>query len=571
MIRAIRCNRPSFKNLEFRPGFNVILAERTKEATRKDSRNGLGKSTLIEIMHFCLGGNKGETLKKSELDDWTFSLVVDLEREPYYVTRNTVKSGSISVRKARNAFEEEYRTKEWNRRLGEMMFGLKFSYDDLKYIPSFRSLISYFIRRNGRRGAFLNPFQHYKNQLEWDKQLHNAFLLGLGWEYASRWQVLKDRARVIDQIRQEAQVGVIADMMGTVGELEASIIRLESQIDEEEGQLRNFQVHPQYTEIEKQANDLTDRIHNLANQNVTDRRLLERYEESLEQEVDAKPDEVARMYKEAGVVFPNVLKRRLDQVLGFHKQVVVNRRSFLASEIERLRDNIGRREHEKQELSQDRAELMQILQTHGALEEYTQLQNNHQKTVADLEDFKRRSASLRQFEEGRSALVVEQALLQRQANTDLSERKTAREKAILLFNANSEALYEAPGTLSLDITKTGFKFNVSIERSGSQGIGNMEIFCYDLMLAQLWSDKENSPRFLVHDSNIFDGVDERQRALALQLAARECQKYGFQYICTMNSDMIPWEDFDTDFDFNSYVVETFTDATEDGGLLGIRF
>ena len=56
MIHAVRCNQPGFKDVTFRPGFNVVLAERSEEATKKDSRkNGLGKTTLIEIIHFCLG------------------------------------------------------------------------------------------------------------------------------------------------------------------------------------------------------------------------------------------------------------------------------------------------------------------------------------------------------------------------------------------------------------------------------------------------------------------------------------------------------------------------------------
>ncbi|MFM6726441.1 MAG: DUF2326 domain-containing protein, partial [Dolichospermum sp.] len=57
MIYAVRCNQPSFKTVNFRPGLNVVLADRTEESGIRDSRNGLGKSTLIEIIHFCLGGN----------------------------------------------------------------------------------------------------------------------------------------------------------------------------------------------------------------------------------------------------------------------------------------------------------------------------------------------------------------------------------------------------------------------------------------------------------------------------------------------------------------------------------
>lgn len=54
-LRQLSANQPGFKNVSFRDGFNIVVAERTKESTKKDSRNGLGKSTLIELIHFCLG------------------------------------------------------------------------------------------------------------------------------------------------------------------------------------------------------------------------------------------------------------------------------------------------------------------------------------------------------------------------------------------------------------------------------------------------------------------------------------------------------------------------------------
>jgi len=179
--------------------------------------------------------------------------------------------------------------------------------------------------------------------------------------------------------------------------------------------------------------------------------------------------------------------------------------------------------------------------------------------------------NLKKFEQGKSAVTVEMELLQQQASIDLSERKVQKEKAILLFNANSQALYEAPGTLSIDVSKTGFKFGVIIERSGSHGIGNMKIFCYDLVLAQIWAEKSISPRILIHDSIIFADVDERQKALALELAAQESEKLKFQYICTINSDTIPAKDFSEGFNLDKYVRKTLTDASDDGGLLGIRF
>ena len=99
----------------------------------------------------------------------------------------------------------------------------------------------------------------------------------------------------------------------------------------------------------------------------------------------------------------------------------------------------------------------------------------------------------------------------------------------------------------------------------------MKVFCYDLMLAQKWSTKTASPNTLIHDSILFDAVDVRQRALALELAAREAHSLGFQYICCFNSDMVPYDSFSESFDFNQHIRLTLTDATEDGGLLGMRF
>src|SRR5512135_2775822 len=91
MIHWVRCDQPQFQDVEFLPGFNVVLAERSKEATKKDSRNGLGKTTLIDIIHFCLGAkfDKRSRLKAEPLKGWTFTLEIDLRGKRYRVSRNT--------------------------------------------------------------------------------------------------------------------------------------------------------------------------------------------------------------------------------------------------------------------------------------------------------------------------------------------------------------------------------------------------------------------------------------------------------------------------------------------------
>ena len=78
MIHSVDSDSPHFKRIEFLPGFNVILAERTKDSTKKQSRNGAGKTTLINIIRFCFGGDPKDALTSPELNDWTFILELDL-------------------------------------------------------------------------------------------------------------------------------------------------------------------------------------------------------------------------------------------------------------------------------------------------------------------------------------------------------------------------------------------------------------------------------------------------------------------------------------------------------------
>ena len=87
------------------------------------------------------------------------------------------------------------------------------------------------------------------------------------------------------------------------------------------------------------------------------------------------------------------------------------------------------------------------------------------------------------------------------------------------------------------------------------------------MIARLCADRKIGPGFLVHDSHLFDGVDERQIAKALVIGANTAKRIGWQYIVTMNSDAVPQE-----FDPTPYIIRPrLTDATETGGLFGVRF
>lgn len=582
MIRSVRCDKPSFKTVEFKEGFNVVLADRTSGSTQKDSRNGLGKTTLIKIIDFCLGSSfkNDHPLNQKELENWTFFVDMKLKGKEITISRSTSDhnkifvdgdTSSLPIQPQRNLDGCFFKPKDLTAVLGELMFGLSSNVIEKTYSPTFRSLMSYHIRST--KGAYNSPFKQYEQQQEWDIQVNNAFLLGLNWEYASQFQILKDNKNTLDKLKKAAKQGLLSGYIGTLGELEAERIGINERIEKYRTDLNTFKVHPQYSDIEKEANSLTESIHKIVNDRMTNNQLLTAYNKSISEEKDISTKKVENVYKEAGLFFPDNLKVKLNELVNFHEQVIANRTDYLRSETERITRVIESQDEKISSLTKKRAELLEVLQKHGALEEYNKLQSKFTELEQKLNEINNRISNLKTFEKGLSDYKIKKEELRLRTRRDFEEREDPVKKALSIFNWNSQYLYSEPGLLSIDITDTGYKYKIDIKRAGSHGIGNMKIFCYDLLINQLESNRPYKPGFLIHDSTIFDGVDERQIARALELAKKESEDKGFQYICTMNSDKVPTKDFSDGFQkiFDDSTRIGFTDATEDGGLLGIRF
>ena len=579
MIRQITSSLETFRSMTFTPGFNMILADRTKDSTKKDTINGLGKSTMVDIIHFCLGARftkASSRIAHPQLHGVSFSLELELYGHIFTVTRNTsdatfvVLTGDISsfpLQQKADSKSQRLSTSEWNRFLGQYWFTIPVD-SPRKFCPSFRSVVSYFIRSG--KDAFSEPFRHYRLQAVWDIQVNNAFLLGLVWEDASDWQLLKERKKSLDDLKQAAEEGFLGSVWGSRGQLEADRVRLEEAVKRTAADLKNFKVLSQYRELEKRADELSRNLQILSDENSVETKILEMYRESVRAEHRTSLLSVEDIYKTASVEFPGAVRKTLEEIETFHSTVIENRRRFLLQEVDRFAKNIQERTSKIEALHTEHTGLMTLLNTHGALDQYSKLQQAHFSQVARLNEIENRLSMVKRVEQGKAEVKLESVTLEQRAQRNYEDKHEEREVALRLFDSNAQALYKVAGTLMIDIGETGFKFDVEIDRKGSTGISNMEIFCYDLMLAEQWSSKRPTSCLLVHDSNIFADVDDRQVAAALELAKAKAESLGFQYICTFNSDKLPHEEFSPGFNVADYTRLTLTDETEDGGLLGTR-
>jgi uncharacterized protein YydD (DUF2326 family) len=456
----------------------------------------------------------------------------------------------------------------WKRILGDLMFDVPET--EGRYAPSFRSLFSYFVRRQSV-GGFLNPFYQAKNQQPGDEQVNVSFLLGLDWVIPQGFQRIREQDKMLKALRTATQEGVLGDIISRTSDLRTQLTIVQNRAERLRRSIADFRVLPEYRDLEQEASDLTEKISRLSDENTIDRQLLLNLGESLNHEIAPSGDRLERIYREAGVILPETTLRRFEDVRLFHESVVANRRSYLQGDIAAANERIHRREGIIADREERRAQIMGILQSHGALEHFRELQSELSRVEGEVEGIRQRYAAAERIEMGKTDLDLERQQLLRRLHQDYQERNEGLRKAILAFEEVSETLYEVAGNLVVNPSANGPQFEVKIQGQRSGGISNMQIFCFDMMLMKLCAERGIGPRFLFHDSHLFDGVDERQVATALQIGAHRAEELGFQYIVTMNEDAVPTS-MPSQFDLGQYILTTrLTDATEDGGLFGIRF
>ncbi|WP_217177981.1 DUF2326 domain-containing protein [Methanoplanus limicola] len=521
------------------------------------------------------------SLPVEDISDWTFYIDIDLGGEKITAGRSIGDPGIICVDGSNllnlplvpeyneNKGFYYYKHKDWKNLLGISLFNIP-STTHIKYMPTFRTLISYFIRTG--IDAYSTPFSFYKNQSAIQIQVANAFLLGMNWLHPIEVQKLKEKEKSIKMVDGAIKSG----MRPSKGELEAEKVRLQHELEIEEKALSTFKVHPQYRVIQEKADSLTKSIHLLADENIILRRKLDRYEESVQSEKAPDNLSVADLYEEAGLHFSSALKKTLEETRNFHNEIVRNRKLFLEAEIEAIKNKIGNNEKYMENISSERAEIMEVLSTHHALEEYSMLQNRVTEKKVHLEKTLQMISEIQEMSEKKKEIRSERIELDSKIQRDFEESRPRWEKAVNGFNDNSQALYNEPGYLIINtpdggrVSGNAYSFDVDIPRSNSEGVGKMKIFCYDLMLVDIFS-VSGGIDFLIHDSTMFDGVDSRQIAHALEHGHYKARESGFQYICTFNSDMIPYSDLSDDFKADDFICLRLNDKNPEDSLFGFQF
>ena len=135
--------------------------------------------------------------------------------------------------------------------------------------------------------------------------------------------------------------------------------------------------------------------------------IIQDLEKALSSEVPPALDDLETIYREAEIILPDLVKRRYEDVKNFHESVVRNRKDYLSSELEAAKRRIKLRDNKKAQLDKRRTEIMAILKSHGALDQFLKLQGEVGRLESEVESLRQRFEAAEQLEGTQNELEIE--------------------------------------------------------------------------------------------------------------------------------------------------------------------
>ncbi len=568
----VSANKPSFQTVKFKEGLNFIVGgiSKEQEKNKKSTYNGVGKSLLIKIIHFCLGC---KTIKSFEekLNDWEFSLKFKIDNNYYTATRKCNNQGKINLN------GNEISLKEYTDFMGKELFYLsKVNYQYL----TFRGLISRFIRPNKSSYDNYNEFVH--KEQEYNRNLCNDYLLGLDVSLVNKKRELICKKKELTKAKNIFEKDeTIQSFFKKEEKIDVSIIDLEQKIQKLKNEIKIFQIADNYYQIKEEADKQQVELSKIENDLLLIRNAITAIDNSLEMKTDISVEKIVSMYEEAKIELEQKVVKKLEEVESFHKKLLDNRIKRLIKQKNEIKSKKKELEEHKLKLSKELDENLKVLGACGALDEYNLLNkrlNDYENKLEKLNNYKELIENYKnELNEVNITLQKENII----TNNYLKNEKSVISQNILIFRELAQRFYpNKTSGIQVDNdegeNQNRFKVYVEIQDDSSDGVNGIKIFCYDYTI--LINGYNSNVRFLFHDSRLFSDIDPRQKSECIKIADEYTKKYGFQYIATLNEDFMDtikgitseqeYKEIKNIIDNNTQLH--LTDNNEEGKLLGIQ-
>jgi len=499
------------RDITFHNGLNLIIDD-TSLDDKKKTGNNVGKTTVLKLIYFCLGGDgkniytdqKNKSTTYDEIKNFlinnsinvSLTLIEDLENENsrmVLIERNFL-NGKRAIYKINGNNVDK---KDFEQQLAVEIFQ-RTSLEK----PSFKQIISHNIRYTDR--SINNTLEHL-NEYTKDTDYEALYLYLLGLEFKDG----AEKAKIIAKIKQLFSFKIKLEENGTKGDCETRLAIVQKELERLNEQKSNLNINPHFQEdlnnldnIKNQIRKIADEINHLKlRKNLINEALADLKNNT----VNINTQRIKLLYQQAKMFVENI-QRTFENLINYHNKMIIEKSNFIAEDLPQIEQDIKNKEKYLEQLIKEEVILGEKVSKSDTMQDFDKL-------ITQISDMSRRRGQLEEkiiqinkIEDELSALQTQLSLINDSIYSKEYEEKV-KEKINLLnsyFAKISNDLYGKQYALSVNKknTKNGnlvYKFSV-IDVNMSSGQKQGEILCFDLAYI-LFADNQQIPclHFLLND------------------------------------------------------------------------
>jgi len=555
LIRLFSETNLLVKDIFFAPGINIVLGKYSGDKEAKGI-NGIGKSSLIRLINYCFlsasaekifNQTKYEFLKKGEHD---IILELELQQKKYFIKRYFQNTDKIYFGSSLDNLEV-YEKAEMKKLLTNILFPIES--DEVFFEGNkFGTLLNFFIKDDleGQKRFDALNFLGFSGANIKDIAIYNFFLLNLPTKSLLQYaEVSKEYDEKYSAIK-EMENTVKASTGRSVEEFKTEKIQVEQKILLLEKSLNDYNFLESYKSIEVDLIELTKKINDQLNIYHVHNHDLKRLKELYSYDIAIDTLQISKILNEALQTFGDLVKKSLDEVIDFKKDILANRNKFLIKKEQELQKNIDLALKELNILETERSILYKKLKEKGALES---IENTYKALIEEKTNLERTMQYVGSIEEIQNILVdldVSISELKRDIINELSKYESALnlvralfneilENAIFIEESNDNAYFDVKRLPNTKRNQLPFKIEVEIPKAEALGQARLKLIAYDLMVFfNSIRSKRKLPDFLVHDG-AYHSISHKSMINTLNYISKQFNlDPNFQYITTFNEDEI---------------------------------
>lgn len=524
-LLQLTSNNPKFRTLNFKPSLNMIVGSQLT-AEQKKSINGIGKSMSLTLIHYILGSSfKSDADKKLKeylagYGEFQLSL---LHKSKEYTIKKDFSKPEFYIN------DEKITPKKYPEKLTELFL-------NSNHPIGFRQIFNCFARRYSSEVSYYsNVLAQQARPLEdYSQRLTNLFLLGIDTSLVHKNNKIKENLSTLKKAEDAIREYEKALDKTNINDLKDEIKRLTEALD-------SFIIAENYDQFKKEADQLTEHLNELRNiiYFTTKKLRLKELNFNNSENINIDTQKIEELYKEANFFFEKYITKRLEEAQEFHNNLINNRKKRLEIEIKDLNIELDKLTLQMKQTSEKRDNILKDLNNIGALEEWNSIKDRVKTLEAEKKDLEKYEHILSDFKKEKSGLEVQEAIVKQESISYLEKQHAAFDKLEENFRNLVKQFYDNEGG-RFKITEAPnarylFNINSHIPKEGSQGVGEVKIFCYDVLLYLL---NKNLLNFLAHDGCIFSEMDKRQKSTIFKIIVRLVKENELQYFLNIGDSTL---------------------------------